>query len=158
MKLGQLKEAKYGGHVKYDDPVKTIAAALKDAILTRTPGDVMDNRSSGAGEWFILNGRGGVAWNWRQREYPARKIAEELGFDIQELKRKHGWHFLSYLTDKVLNSVQIKKVKQEVKRKASGSGELRSKFEEKIKRTNQEIKRLTAQRRKIQKQLDNLDE
>lgn len=140
MKLKQITEAKYKGHMKYDDPRKTIKNALIDAIVNRKPSDL----TSGHGmDWFFINSTGRVVWNWENKNYPAKLIADELGIeDITPQSR-------AYITNQVLRSKPIKQYKQKLLDKSTQSGEILYKYKNVLTNIDQDIANLKRRRKDI---------
>ena len=143
MKLSQINEAP---RYVSGNPLEDIRVGLIDAIVNGRPRDISTNRNIVEQDepWFYVNKRNQIVWNWKNREYPLRLMAEHLGIDHLGAYEELAYTQRYDLMNRILNSKQVKAVKKQIKQQHKQSGGRRSDVESEITRLDQKIAQLQA--------------
>jgi len=148
MKVSAIIEARY-----HDTrpPLEQLRSAIVDAITTRKPSDITTRKHDG--DWFRVNDRGHVVWNWPVREIPAMYIAKQMGGDILKAWEAVRYQEKANFMNRILNSKAVKAVKQRVVQKSKKPGQSRDDVIQSIERIDQKIGRLVLAKQKLKDML-----
>ncbi len=139
------------------DLKKIVADALEHAILNRKPVDIMTGHNE---DWFHLKPNGSVFWNFRNGDYAASLICDELCATNEQFKQEYEilstpynlkrelWHDA---TKMALGRSSVKQYKEQCKKRFSvaNADELTKARLNRITLIDRQIELLQAERAKL---------
>ncbi len=146
-----INEAEKQGPTPED--IKLLKSELKRYILTKKPRSLSGGHDA---DWFLLNDRNQLVWNWRNKEYPLILLIDLLNDKHPGLKARmlNGKEYNRYndIVNAVLNSREVKAFKETYRAGTSDKQVVNMKAE--LVRIGHEMARLDARKKELQAKLE----